>query len=178
MSRSLCSPLLAFALILGIMAPAARAENTDFSQAQALALPHLPDHPLALFQTAIATFDDGQLESGVYLFYLAQLRWRRYMDARPDLPPDQDRALYASMHDVFGRAMNEWAFGDIDWLLAALRDVDAFDAATPDLQTPRAQFPDIHAHSRAGFADFIAMIKDQADDIRAQRLANGLENRR
>ena len=164
-------------LSLAVAGVAAPLLAQDMSRAQALAEPLLDDHPLSLFQSAIQVFDDGKRAEGVYLFYLAQLRWRRYMDARPDLPPDQDRALFASMHDVFGRPINEWAFGDIDWLVATLRDLDAYDAATPDLVTPAQDYPEVHARSRDGFAGFIAMIEAQADDIRAERTQNGLENR-
>lgn len=175
MSRSVTALVLGLALVA--TSPASQLQAQDMSRAQAMAEPLLDEHPLALFQAAIQVFDDGYRADGVYLFYLAQLRWRRYMNARPDLPPDQDRALYASMHDVFGRPINEWAFGDIDWLVASLRDLDAYDTARPDPATPARDFPDVHAHSREGFADFIAMIEAQADDIRAQREQNGLENR-
>lgn len=168
-------PLRALLVSLALVTTAAQADAP--ARAQAIAMPLLADHPLGIFQTAIAQFEQGQKEEAVYLFYLAQLRWRRYMDANPDLPPDQDRALFASLHDVFGRPVNEWAFGDIDWLVATLRNLDAFDAATPDPVTPASDFPQVHAHSRSGFAAFIDMIEADADDIRAGRLRNGLENR-
>ncbi len=166
---------VALGLMLALHAPPAHTD--EIARAQAIATPLLDDHPLALFEAAIEHFDDGHRAEGVYLFYLAQLRWRRFIAARPDLPPDQDRALFASLHDVFGRPINEWAFGDIDWFVALLRDLDAWDAATPDVPTPIERFPGVHAESRAGFVSFIDMIEDEADDIRANRLRNGLENR-
>ncbi len=147
-------------------------------RAKQIAAPLLDQHPVTLFQAAQAALEAGTMEDSVALFYLGQLRWRRYMRARPDLPPDRDPALYAAMHDVLGRPINEWAFGDIDALVILLRDVKAWDAATPDPLTPVAHFAAIHADLRSGFAAFIDEIEADADSIRAERLRNGLENRR
>lgn len=169
--------LLSLCLVVTVSGAFTPLNAQDTTRAQALAEPLLDTHPLAMFQTAIEVFEAGQKEEAVYLFYLGQLRWRRYINARPNLPPDQDRALFAAMQDVIGRPINEWAFGDMDWLIATLRALDAHDAATPDRLTPATRFADVHAQSRKGFAAFIDMLEDQADAFRAERTANGLENR-
>ena len=169
---------LCLALCASAMIPAAYAQTPDIARAQAMAAPHLDDHPLALFQTAITAFDADARAESTFLFYLGQKRWRRYIAARPDLPPDQDRALLGSLLDVFGRPLNEWAFGDIDWLVGVLQAVAAYDAAHPDPMTPRAVYPEAHAASHSDFAGFIDHVVENADDIRAGRRANGLGNRR
>lgn len=179
--RGFSAVLMVLALALGLAAspllaktPLAQADPLD---ARIVAAPLLADHPLALFQEAIELWDRDQPEASVFLFYLAQLRWRRYMQARPELPPDQDAALYGSLHATFGPVANGWAFGDIDWLVATLRDVADFDETAPDPVTPRATHGALHDASLAGFRGFIDEIERDADSIRAQRLANGLENR-
>ena len=166
------------ALCSSAMIPAAHAQTSDIARAQDMAEPYLADHPLVLFEAAIAAFDADARAESTFLFYLGQKRWRRYIAARPDLPPDQDRALLGSLLDVFGRPLNEWAFGDIDWLVGVLQAVAAYDAAHPDPMTPRAVHPEAHAASQADFAGFIDHVVQNADEIRAGRRANGLENRR
>lgn len=168
----------ALALCMGLVAVApAQAQTSEIDAARAIATPLLADHPLGLWQEAIALWEEGRAEESTFLFYLGQLRWRRYIAARPDLPPDQDAALFGALHSVFGPVVNEWAFGDIDALLVTLRAVAAFDAARDDPMTPRVRFAQVHATEATAFDGFIAYIEAEADDIRATRAANGLPNR-
>jgi hypothetical protein len=146
-------------------------------EAQAVAAPLLTEHPVALFQEAMALWDRDQPEASVFLFYLAQLRWRRYMQARPDLPPDQDAALFGALHARFGPVVNGWAFGDLDGLVTTLNAVADFDATAPDPLTPRETHGALHDSALAGFRAFVESIARDAETIRAHRQANGLENR-
>lgn len=167
------------ALGLAVMALAvpASAQTSALDAAKALAARHLEDHPLALWKEALSQWEAGASAESTFLFYLGQLRWRRYLQAYPDLPPDQDAALFGSLHSGFGPLVNEWAFGDIDALLVKLRAVLTFDSEQPDPAVPRAEFADLHSAERAGFIRFIASIEAEADDIRAARAARGLPNR-
>ncbi len=168
---------LCIVLVVVLQLVVSPAQADPLSRAQAVAAALSPAHPAEMLTAAVVHFDEGAREEGAYLFYFAQLRWRRYITARPDLPPDQDRALFASMLAISGPVINEWAFGDIDWLVATLRAVMRHDAQTPDPLTPVAAFPEIHVQSRQSFAELIDLIETDADELRAGRTAAGLENR-
>lgn len=53
----------------------------------------------------------------------------------------------------------------------------AWDAAHPDPETPQARFPAERRAVRDGLIDLRRTLVEDADEIRAQRRANGLENR-
>lgn len=167
--------LAASAMALVLLAAPVLAQGWQGAHQRARALAGA--HPSALYQAAGKRFGDGAKDEAVFLFYLGQLRWRSYLLARPDLPPDGDPALFAAMNETLGRPINEWAFGDIDALLALLEDVKAFDARNPDMVTPRASASRAHDKARAGLDDLIAYIAGNVEDIRAARRQNGLKNR-
>ena len=105
--------------------------------------------------------------------------------ARPNLPPSGDRALFASLSEVVGRPVNEYAFGDLPALARTVDAVLAWDLKNPDSYTPPAQFAAAHASVRSGLASMKAQLLAGADQIRAQRKragepvrADGAENSR
>lgn len=140
-------------------------------------LPPPSGHPAEDYRRAADLFRAGRREEATELFYRGQLRARVHLAARPDLPPSGDPALFASLNESLGRPINEWAAGDLPMLVAALDRVLAWHAANDDPHTPKASFPEAHASVRAGLERLRAYFADNADDIRAQRRANGLPNR-
>lgn len=135
------------------------------------------EHPAAYYREAGRLFGAGQREDAVFVFYLGQLRYRTHLVARPDLPADGDRALFASLTESVGRPLNEWAFGDVPALVRIMGAVLAHDESQPDRFTPPQEFPDAHRGVREGLARFRDQVGASADSIRQQRAARGLENR-
>ena len=135
-------------------------------------------HPAAYYRKAAELFQSGQKDAAVFVFYLGQLRYRTHLRARPDLKPDGDPALFASLGEVVGKPLNEYAFGDLPKLDEMLKAVLAYDRQNPDSFTSAAQFPAVHAQQREGMDSMRRQIVARADDIRRQRTSNGLENRR
>ena len=114
----------------------------------------------------------------MFLFYLGQLRYRAHLAARrAELKPDGDPALFASLSQVVGRPLNEYAFGDIPSLVRTIDAALAYDRANPDPFTPPDKFPEANRGGRAGLEGLKAQIIADADDIRAKRRKNGLQNR-
>ena len=142
------------------------------------AAPDVPaGHPLLDYQRAIVLFGEGKRDEATYWFYRGQLRFRIHLAARPDLPEDGDPALFASLNEVAGRPVNEWAFGDVAGMAAILGRVLAWHAANDDPFTPKAQFPAAHMQVQAGLESFRAKVLADRDSIRAERTRNGLLNR-
>jgi hypothetical protein len=109
---------------------------------------------------------------------LGQLRYRVHLSARRDLKPDGDPALFASLSEVVGRPINEYAFGDIPALALTIETVLAYDSANPDRFTPPSKYPQAYTGVRDGLAAVRAQVLADQDKIRATRRSNGLENRR
>jgi hypothetical protein len=135
------------------------------------------EHPAAYYQRAADLFRLDQKDDAVFVFYLGQLRFRTHLAARPDLPKSGDPALFASLSEVVGRPLNEYAFGDIPALLRTIDAVLAWDARNPDSFTPPSQFAAAHQRTREGMSAFRRQMQAQAAEIKRQRAANGLPNR-
>jgi hypothetical protein len=162
-----------FGLALGLLQVAgAHAQNRD-EEARKLN----GQHPSAYYQRAIELHARQLHDEATFLFYLGQLRYRTHMAARSTAPGSADDALFASLSEVVGRPINEYAFGDVKGAIAILDDVLAYDAANPDQFTPPKDFAKAHAETRDGMRKFRQNMRDNAADIRTQRTANGLENR-
>ena len=133
-------------------------------------------HPTAGFVLAKHLFEGGRKDEAVFWFYVAQLRYRTYLSARPkDDPPSGERALFSSLMEVVGRPINEYAAGDIPALVATIDRVIAWDDAHPDDFAPKDA-------ERAKIVDGLRQMKAHTlarqDEIRDTRARNGLPNRR
>lgn len=135
------------------------------------------DHPAGYYRRAADLFGAGRRDEAVFVFYLGQLRYRTHLAARPELPRDRDAAAFASLSEVVGRPINEYAFGDLPALDRTLKAVMAYDAAYPDSFTPPARYPEASRRIRDGMETFRRKLITDAEQIRAARVRNGLTNR-
>lgn len=134
-------------------------------------------HPSVYIQKAAELYRSRRHDEATFLYYLGQLRYRIYLRTHPDLPPDRDPALFSSLVEVVGRPVNEYAAGDIPSLVKIIQAVLDYDEANPDPFNPKAARSAQRADTRNGLADVMRGFSEKADDIRAQRAKNGLENR-
>ena len=140
--------------------------------------PDIPaDHPAAGYLRALKLFQAGKRDEAVFQFYLAQLRFRIYVKARPDLAPSGEPALLASLNQTVGRPINEYAFGDVPKLAETISRVLAWDEEHEDPATPKAQHAEVRAEVRSGLEILRSHILSHPSEIRSQRRANGLPNR-
>jgi hypothetical protein len=175
MKRRVAGMLAALMVALFVPADPAPAQTPGTAPAETAALAH--QHPAAYYQRAAKLFGADRKDDAVFVFYLGQLRYRAHLSARRDLKPDGDPALFASLSEVVGRPLNEYAFGDIPALARTIDAVLAYDRANPDRFTPPANFPQAYAGVRDGLAAMRTQMLTDADKIRATRRSNGLENR-
>ncbi len=164
---------LAFAII-GFV-DGARAQPAVATPAEVAAL--AGQHPAEYYRRAARLFGSDRKDDAIFVFYLGQLRYRVHLSARRELKPDGDPALFASLSEVVGRPLNEYAFGDIPALARTIDAVLAYDKANPDRFTPPASFPQAYAGVREGLGAMRTQMLADADKIRATRRRNGLENR-
>lgn len=133
-------------------------------------------HPSAYYILASKLYDEGEREEAVFWFYAGQLRYRTHLACNPDLPADGDPALFAAFSDVLGGEINRYAFGSPETLVTTIDAVIAWDQ-----QTPNGFAGDNDCSAGEGILDGLEELKtyivENADDIRAERAANGLENR-
>jgi hypothetical protein len=175
MRRHICALALLPALAAGAVIGPLHAQPAAAIPREVAAL--AGQHPAEYYRRATDLFGTGRKDDAVFVFYLGQLRYRTHLKARPDLKPDGDPALFASLSEVVGRPLNEYAFGDIPALAHTMEAVLAYDAANPDPFTPPGRFRDAHASVRDGLAGLRRQVLADQDSIRAQRTKNGLENR-
>ena len=135
-------------------------------------------HPAAYFVLAGKLFEAGRKDDATFWYYTGQLRYRYYLKAMPGLDPSGDPALFGSLSEVIGRPINEWAFGDLDALRATLDRVLTWDERSPNGFTPKDRHRAALDETRAGLRGLIEHIRTNAELIRRQRAANGLDNRK
>ena len=159
--------------------PAACDDSVD---PQTIALDELirivPDqHPAFYYILANRLFAANRREEAVFWLYAGQLRYRIRLSCHPDLRPDIEPALFGSLHETVGRQINEYAFGDLPALLATLERALAWDAATHNGFEPKAPCATAITQQRQGMGQLVAQVRDNGDELRRQRAANGLPNR-
>ncbi len=182
--KNLHRTLLAVPL-LGLMAMPAFAQSADMKSPEEMKDME-PDalrdgienrHPSAYYILAAKQFNAGERDDAVFWFYTGQLRYRTLLGCKPDLAPDQDPALFASLNETVGRPLNGYAFGDVDELSSTIEDVLEWDAAHANGYVAKAECEQVITAERAGLDELREMIVAKADEIRKQREENGLENR-
>jgi len=135
-------------------------------------------HPSSLYILAEKLFAGGKKDEAVFWFYAGQLRYRVYLLVNQGkLDPSGDPAVFASLSEVVGRPINEYAFGDIPQLVKTIDAVIAWDRSHANALTPRQKYRSEYDQIVAGLTQMRDEVVRKADSIRKTRAANGLENR-
>ena len=135
-------------------------------------------HPSSFYILAGKLFAAGKKHEAVFWFYAGQLRYRVYLLVNKDkLDPSGDPAVFASLSEVVGRPLNEYAFGDIPELAKTIDAVIAWDQSHSNPLTPRDKYRSEYVQIIAGLTQMRDEVVRNADSIRKTRTANGLENR-
>ncbi len=133
-------------------------------------------HPADYYVLASKLFKDAATkQEALFWFYVGQLRYRYYLAANPDLPRDGDPAVFASLSEVIGRPINEYAGGKPDLWIAEINHALEWDAAHDNGFTPKTKSPDNYRQIRAGLValrDHVVSIKDKLPEMRRQ---NGIK---
>ena len=135
------------------------------------------EHPATYYVLAKKLFESGKKDEAVFWFYAGQLRYRFHVSANPNLEPSGDPALLASLNEVVGQPINEYAFGDLKALDATLGRVLAWDEEKKNGFTSKKDHAAVWKKTRSGLAEMRSYVAKNGDSIRAQRKANGLDNR-
>ena len=133
-------------------------------------------HPAAYYTLAAKLFKDtATKEEAVFWFYVGQLRYRYYLKATPNLPPDGDPALFASFSEVIGRPINEYAGGVPDVWIAQINKALAWDDAHENGFTPKTKAPEDYRQIRAGLVSLRDQLVAMKDKLPEMRRKNGLK---
>jgi hypothetical protein len=139
----------------------------------------IPDqHPAFYYVLASRLFAADRKDEAVFYYYAGQLRYRIRLACHPDLPPGTEPALLASLQEEVGTTINGYAGGDPDAWASAITRARDWDARTRNGYEPKAPCQAQIADQRSGMAALIEQIRQSRDQIRAERRANGLPNRR
>ena len=104
--------------------------------------------------------DPDDRERPLLVFYAGQLRYRIRLACHPDLPPDTEPALFASLQEEVGRPINEYTGADPDaWAAVIERARATGDAPTRNGYEPKAPCQAQIADQRAGMSELIAHIR-------------------
>ncbi|MDQ3199396.1 MAG: hypothetical protein M3Q46_09480 [Verrucomicrobiota bacterium] len=134
-------------------------------------------HPAAYYMLAAQLFKNtATKQEAVFWFYVGQLRYRYYLAANPDLPPDGDPALFASFSEVIGRPINEYAGGVPDIWIAEINQALKWDAAHDNGFTSKSKSPDNYRQIRAGLGSMRDQLAGMKDKLPEMRQKNGLKD--
>jgi hypothetical protein len=145
-----------------------------------------------LYVAAIRLYDLGYRKESVYWFYSAQYRGRQFGTLL-----DQSRMgsigsagfelLQAqnAFYQLVGPFINGYAFGDIDGLVKIVERVQKEGRKIPDLE---AAYPGVTVKNKSewksanteladGMGKLVTMLKEQKNDIRRQRVEQGVEEK-
>lgn len=85
--------------------------------------------PIAITLAAALFKDASTKQEALFWFYVGHLRYRYYLAANPNLPRDGEPALFASLSEVVGHPINEFAGGKPDVWIAEINRALEWDAA-------------------------------------------------
>lgn len=134
-------------------------------------------HPTSLYAYAMRLFGEGRHDDAVMWFYAGQLRYRFHLRANPDLKPDGEPAVMASLNSTIGQTINEWAGGSPKGWAAAIDRALAWDEAQPNAVTSKTRHAAAWQETRKGLLGLRDHILKSEAQIRAERAQRGLPNR-
>ncbi|MFA5899738.1 MAG: hypothetical protein WC829_11570 [Hyphomicrobium sp.] len=134
-------------------------------------------NPPAYYRRADELFKEGKKDDAVFVLYLGQLHFRTYLLTHRDPDQSQAPAMFATLSQVIGKPITQYAFGDIPALARTIDAVLAYDAAHPDSVSAPTESADVHEDVRKGLAAMKVKMLSEAARIHAQREKSGLENR-
>ena len=145
-----------------------------------------------LYVAAIRLYDLGYRKEAVYWFYSAQYRGRQF-----GVLLDQSKMgsigsagfeLFQAQNAFFqlvGPYINGYAFGDTDRLVKVVERVQKDGRRIPDLQTiypgvtfkSKSDWESANSDLANGISKPISMLEEKKDDIRRQRIQQGIEEK-
>jgi hypothetical protein len=177
MARTILRSLLVLFAFAGVAPAATPADDPMKKTPEQLMRGIENEHPSTCYILASKLFETGKKDDAVFWFYVGQLRFRFHVSANPNLDPSGEPALLASLNEVIGRPINEYAFGDLKALADTFARVLAWDQKTPNGFTSTKDHAAEWKKVRDGLGGMRTYVMENGDTIRAQRKANGLENR-
>jgi hypothetical protein len=145
-----------------------------------------------LYVAAIRLYDLGYRKEAVYWFYTAQYRGRQFgilldQSKMGSIGSPGFELLQAqnAFFQLVGPYINGYAFGDTDGLVKVVERVQQQGRKIPDLQTT---YPNVAFRSKSewesantdladGMSKLISTLKEKKDDIRRQRIQQGIEEK-
>ena len=134
--------------------------NPEFSPEQAANA-----HPVQMYHHAGRLLEAGDMNEAAFWFYAGQLRYRVHLMARPDLPPDRDPALFASLNSVLGQEINEYLGARPDEWERVIERVLNWDANTPNHFTPKSEYSSEHERVRSGLTELWEMVRNNRGEL-------------
>jgi hypothetical protein len=145
-----------------------------------------------LYVAAIRLYDLGYRKEAVYWFYTAQYRGRQFgilldQSKMGSIGTPGFELLHAqnAFFQLVGPYINGYAFGDTDGLVKVVERVQREGRKIPDLQTT---YPNVAFRSKSewesanrdladGMGKLISTLKEKKDDIKRQRIQQGIEEK-
>lgn len=144
-----------------------------------------------LYVAAIRLYDLGYRKESIYWFYSAQYRGRQFgtlldQSQMGSIGSAGFELLHAqnAFFELVGPYINGYAFGDADGLVKIVERVQKEGTKLPDLE---AAYPGVTFKRKSewksendqladGLGQLVSMLKEKKEDIRRQRVAQGLED--
>src|SRR6266481_9492277 len=145
-----------------------------------------------LYVGAIRLYDLGYRKEAVYWFYSAQYRGRQFgvlLDqAKMGSIGSPGFELLQAQNVFFqlvGPYINGYAFGDMDGLVEVVERVQQEGRRIPDLQTTypgvtfrsKSEWQSANTDLADGMSKLISTLKEKKDDIKRQRIQQGIEEK-
>jgi hypothetical protein len=145
-----------------------------------------------LYVAAIRLYDLGYRKEAVYWFYSAQYRGRQFgilldQSKMGSIGSPGFELLQAqnAFFQLVGPHINGYAFGDTDGLVKVVEKVQQEGRKIPDLKTiypnvtfrSKSEWESANTDLADGMSKLISTLKEKKDDIRRQRIQQGIEEK-
>lgn len=140
---------------------------------------NLPDSdPAAYFAYTIKLFNARKQDAGVLWYYVGQIRFRQLLLAHPEAPADYVAAYKTYTEGPLGKAIADWSGANTRIWVQTIDDALSWDNKTPNNVTSKETYAAQWQQARAEVTKIRDYVKTSEAQIKAERAARGLSDRR
>lgn len=132
------------------------------------------EHPVAFFAISMSLFYKGKNDLAVFWFYIGQLRYRFYLQAKKDLDRTGEPNIFGALQMQCGDSINLYAGSDPKNWIEQIDNALKWDLANPNKFTSKKNHPKVFKATRDSLKKLKKYIHDNHDFILAERKQNGI----
>ena len=117
-------------------------------------------HPTGYFMLSAKLYDEQKFDEAIVFLYVAQIRFRAYLMVYPNLDPSGDPALFGSLLNNIGQAVNGYAGGDISNWITQIQNAKKWHDENKYIPIPQDMYGEYYKEIIDGLDEMLEELKE------------------